>query len=278
MGRTSVAKDTRTTLATNESDYSKLLNTPSFVGLPSGQRGVTIFDANVDSNGNTWVEKSNMYYPLLNDISEEPVEIQSVYDSSGNPVPLTISGVPTYMWSNNLDNVVHLPVSLKNKLKNNVVTHNHPRGSSLSYGDLYSAMYFNALGYEARMNTKQFWNNMDNIVRNKSDILWGLKTMQKELRQDKLSMQILNEIGNFMTTAKTNENMPKMVSQIRRKSEKWAKISRNSDDMDVTLRYISERLQEDSSVSRGAANFLVSNASMKNLSNKYNFEYGVYEA
>lgn len=278
MGRTSVAKDTRTTLAANESDYSKLLNTPSFVGLPSGQRGVAIFDANIDENGNPWVKKSNMYYPLLNDISEEPVEIQSIFDSSGNPVPITISGVPTYMWSNNLDNVVHLPMSLKNKLKNNVITHNHPRGTALSFGDLYSASYFNALGFEARMNTKQFWNNMDNIVRNKSDILWGLRTMQKELRQDKLSMQILNEIGNFMTTAKNNENMPKMVSQIRRKSEKWPKLPRNTDEIDVTLRYISERLQEDSSVSRGAANYMVTNALMKTFSNKYNFDYGVYEA
>ena len=278
MGRTSVSKDTRTTVAAQEANYSKLLNTPSFVGLPSNQNGVTMYNTEVDANGNNFVTKSNVYYPLSNDIADESVEIASVINELGNLVPIDISGVKTQMWSNNETNVVQFPMNLKNRVKNDILTHNHPGGTALSLSDLQGAAYLNSLGFEARMNTQKFWNNMENIIRNKNDVLWNLKNMQKELRQDKLSMQLLNEINNFIGTAKYNEDRPKMVSQIRRKADKWEKLPKTRDDIDTAVSYIFERLQEDSNLSRGAASYIVSNALMMNLSSKYNFNYGVYEA
>jgi hypothetical protein len=302
MGRTSNSSKTKGVSTIREESFGDN-NLPKFVGVPEGQRGVTIFSLLPENQRQSTTHRViNSYYPVDGDISDEPIEIVRIYDTDGNPVSVAINAIDqnnrvqkinTYAWTDGEARGASIPLALAPALKRNVFVHNHPRAGALSFDDAKTAASMNFGSIEARLNRNSFWNNMVDLHQRKVYIGQTVKQLKKEY-DDKYSLSILNNVSDFLNndlskyyqTANSNSRMsvsetntlPYIRTYLKPKTKSWPKIKQTHDEYYVAAMNITQRLYLNSNLRSESANFLVGHAAMKHLADTYNLNYGITEA
>lgn len=271
----------------------KMLNTPSILGP---QRSILMFENKYQINFDNPATIVNENLRIYEDIAESPKEIFGLFDKQGNPIlsPIDVedeygdkSRIRTHLFGSDSEYSVNVPPSVLIKMKDNIWTHNHPGGwSSFSLPDIAISAMNDSAGGEIR-HPKMYWNNIEELVKNKNEILSVIRNVEKNtltpLNQDtKNSFKYMEQELGKMTF---NPQKPLVVEQISRNG-KWHKelidiISienkrKEATDQVNSWNYLRSNIKSD--INSDAISLLITLGRTKNLAEKYNFNHVVARA
>lgn len=303
MGKRNVPSNLRATYTVNEQSFGNV-QSPASIGTPAGQAGVTYLKQMSETeNPNVLYKLTNTYYPVNGDVSDENIEIGMIIDNSGNHVPIrmyvadaenkNIVRIKTYTFTHGSENSISIPMELKSVMKNNTFVHNHPKGTPITLSDITTAASFKTRSLEARLNRENFWNSIIDLNNNKSEISYQLNNLKRQLKDDSVSLKLINQMNDFLNTdLKNYHSMVGGTNRISRRESlslpyakysvsaktKWPKIKdRDVQDYTVAAKYIFQKIFSETKTDRIAANILAQHALSKEFANRYNLnvELGV---
>ena len=220
-------------------------------------------------------------WEIFADFSKADFEMLKIHNKNGEIIdiksvaPQLNSSIFTY--TNNLAGNLNINDDIFYKMKDNVFTHNHPRGSSFSRNDVFLAHEANVSGMEALANTKNFWNSIKSISENKNTILKELKKSKEKYKSygmDNL-FEITNYIEDFVKKSSYESKNPTVKFQLTPGkngwNEKWKTYRPKADRMSAEIFHSFINLD----IPDNAKILLMDHGMTKHAANKLDFNYSI---
>jgi hypothetical protein len=160
---------------------------------------------------------------VRDDVASLPFEVMQLYNKDGTlssfSVNFTHNGV-TYTYSptsftNNLPNVVRIPVNVARQFRGKYLTHNHPNGSSFSFDDLKFSYSQRLAGIEALPKRDAFWGSVREFNNNRQRLLQDLDNLRQKNYRNGLTSDadVVERMMRFVMQTPSNPSQPQVRFQ-----------------------------------------------------------------